>query len=382
MYVVICVFLILIVGLRYRIGGDSIDYENEFNRIPTLVHLGSFRFESIRWAPGFTLFMIISKSLYPDFTMFQLLHATIVNSIIFWFILHNTRNKFIAICIYYISMYLYFNVEVLRESLAVCMFLLAWPFFRKGQWLFYYLMVIGATFFHVSALFTFLLPCLAIPGVRNLFRLGYKTIFILIILFGISLYIGERFFSMIKLLSMNETINERADVYGKSTTFGFMVLNVMGMLEAMLKDILIPVLALWFFRLTMKNKEGTDEYKAFRKMEILIMANIYISTVALSIIMVSRFSNYLNLFVYVMIASCFFQKVELKKKKRKVRLSSLYWSFIFLVVTSVYMKGYFGNTYGSSTNKRYMLYYPYYSVLDPQEDPRREEILRYRVHIK
>lgn len=378
-YIFICILLIFIAGLRYRIGGDSIGYENEYRNLPTLAHLGAFRFNSIRWEPGFTMLMIFSKTFSSDFTLFQFLHATIVNSIIFWFIFKNTENKFICAFLYCIGMYLNFNTEVLRESLAVCVFLLAWPFFRKGQWIFYYLLCSFACFFHTSAFFTLILPVFAIPGIRGGFRLGYKTIFICVVLFVIGFYLGKKFFSIIKSMSQNDTITERAITYSK-TSYGSSLLNIFGILEVILKGCIIPAFAIWYRRLSLKGIQDKQEIKDFMKMEIMVMCSIYVSVLAMSIFILGRFNNYLNLFTFVMISSCFFQRVTIKRKR--YRLGGIYWLGVFLVVSSMSFKGYFDNTYGSTQKKRYMLYYPYYSRLEPKEDPKREEILRFSFHIK
>ena len=378
-YIGICVLLIFIAGLRYRIGGDSIGYESEYKNIPSLFHMRGFKLNSIRWEPGFIWFMILSKTLSSDFTIFQFLHAVVVNSIIFWFIFKNTENKFICVSLYCIGLYLNFNTEVLRESLAVCIFLLAWPFFRRGNWIFYYLICIAACFFHISAVFTLILPIFAIPGIRGGFRLGYRTIFICVILFGISFYLGKKFFSIIKLLSQNETVTERAEIYGK-TSYGGSVLNIFGILEAILKGCILPACAIWYRKLTLKGTDDQQKIKDFRKMEIMVMSGIYVSVMTMAIFILSRFNNYLNMFTFAMISICFFQKVEIKR--RKFKLGGIYWSIILLLLFSLNFKAYFANTYGSTKNKRYMLYYPYYSRLDPTEDQRREEILRFAFHIK
>lgn len=377
-YVAICVFLIVIAGLRYRIGGDTIFYEREFDKIPSLANLGSFHLDSIRWAPGFTLFMMLCKSISTDFTVFQFFHATIINSIIFWFIYKNTPNKFICVCLYAVCLYTDFNNEVLRESMAVCVFLLGWPYFKRGKWLLYYPFAIGACFFHASAIMTLVLPLFAIPGIRGGFRLGYRTIIFCVIIFAVSSYIGKRFFSIIKLLSDNQSINNLADSYEDTRYAGGF--NIFGVLEALTKNVLIPAFGIWYYRLTVRMKNDPLQLKYFRKMEIMAVLSIYIAMAAMAISILFRFNNYLNIFVYAMISSCFFQKVQVRRKRYK--LGGFSWACILLIILSINFKSYFVNTYGSATNKRYMIYYPYYSRLDPQKDQRREEILRFSVHIK
>lgn len=347
--------------------------------MPTFEDLGRAKFSGIRYEPGFVVFASLARSLSPDFTLFQFFHAIVVNTIIFWFVYKNTKNKFIAITLYYVCLYLNLNTEVLRESLAVCCFLLAWPFFRDGKWICYYLMIILAMTFHISATMLLFFPLCAIPGIRTLFTLGKRNIFICLIIFGICLLIQRRFFSVIQSMSSSDIVSERAEIYAKSS-FGGIILNVLGMVEYTIKLIIIPLCALWFLKAKYSIDKTSKENKSFQKMEILIIIGIYLVVVSFVINIFNRYNNYLGLFNFIVISSCFFTKYESEKRQRPLKIPGIYWSLIFLFILLVNSNGYMAGTYGSDTNKRYSLYYPYYSRLNPQIDPKREEIYRYSKH--
>mgnify|MGYP002903590012 FL=1 len=70
---VIIVFLILIAGLRYRVGGDSLHYIDTYTSMPTWKNWEFFSFDE-GYGPLWYLFCAISKTLGADFVYLQLLH--------------------------------------------------------------------------------------------------------------------------------------------------------------------------------------------------------------------------------------------------------------------------------------------------------------------
>lgn len=127
------VFMVLVSlsGFRYRIGGDSYFYIKMYEYLPTLPELSSIELGVSKLQPLWLLLNAISRTISPDFFVFQLLHALIVNSIIFYFFRKYTKYVFTAVLLYFIGFYGYFNFEILRESLAICVFLLSLEFFVK-----------------------------------------------------------------------------------------------------------------------------------------------------------------------------------------------------------------------------------------------------------
>ena len=375
-----CLLFIAIAGLRYRIGNDSIIYENNYKDLPTLFELGSFRFSSIRYEPGFIIFASIPKTFSPDFVYLQIFQAIVVNTIIFWFVYKNTQNRFIALILYFICLYVNLNTEVMREALAVCCFLLAWPFFRNGKWLLYYPLVLLAITFHISAVMLLFLPIITVPGIRYFFRLGPQVLITALILFALGMVLQRKFFFIVEQLSANETIVDRAAEYSKSS-LGGLRLNIIGMTEQLIKNVFIPIGALMYLKRRVKNdKDITTDTRWLKRMEMLIVAGTYFAVIALCIPIVARFNNYFGMFFYVAVASCFFTVAYFKRKK--YRLPGSYWIVILVLICAIYFKLFFANTHGSQTKKVYMIYYPYESVLDPKENYDRESIYRLFKHFK
>lgn len=379
-YCILCLMFIAIAALRYRIGNDSIIYENIYRYFPTIGELPSYNFDTLRFEPGYIVFSSIPRTFSSDFTYFQIFHAFVVNPIIFWFVYKNTKNKYIGITLFYVCLFLNLNTEVLREALAVCCFLLAWPFYKKGNWVIYYLFIALACTFHISSLILVFLPIFAIPGLRYCFRLGIQVLFIGVVVFAVCIFLQRKFFFILQEVATNESIMERAETYSKSS-LGSLRLNIFGMLDQLIKSVLIPLAALWYMKRKYKSEEN-DFYtlRWLRRMEIIIITGVYFAIAAMSIPIAGRFNNYVALFNFVMISSCFFTTVRISH--RRWRIGGIYWSAILAFIICINARLYFVNTHGSSSKKVYMVYYPYESRIDPKENPDREDIFRLYKHFR
>lgn len=152
----IFISLTLLIGLRYKVGGDSIAYEMIFEDAHALT---TWRYTWMHiYQPGFTFIEAIAKSIFTQFYVFQIIHAFIVNLALFIFINKNSRYFFISLLIIEFIVYLYFTTEILRETLAVLTFALSYPYYQKKKWGKYYLCVIIAMHFHISSIILAILP--------------------------------------------------------------------------------------------------------------------------------------------------------------------------------------------------------------------------------
>lgn len=151
------VYLVLLVGLRYKVGGDTLNYMDYYAWAPDL---SGWKFIDAKnpYEPFFTLLVSAARSVSGEFYVFQLLHALILNACIFYYIAHNTKYRFSALFFCFLIYYIYFSTEVLRESLAVFVFVLNYRNYRDCRWGRYYFGATVACLFHISAVFLFLLP--------------------------------------------------------------------------------------------------------------------------------------------------------------------------------------------------------------------------------
>ncbi len=157
-YFFLLFLFIIIAGVRYRIGGDTIIYMRMYSDIPEFSDLiyGNYSFttEDPLWIFFCSFLRIFSK----DFVLLQLTIAAIVNTSVFLFIKRFSRFVFSSLLLYFCLFYLNLNTEIIRESLAISLFLYAVAFYVNRKWLKYYIIAVIAFLFHSSAIILFFLP--------------------------------------------------------------------------------------------------------------------------------------------------------------------------------------------------------------------------------
>lgn len=157
-FALLCLILICIAGFRYRVGGDTIRYMDNFNSYNVLGQLKASDFDREGVMPLSILFVSLCKTISTDFYVLQFIHAIIVNVIIFSFIYKHTRFIFSTVLFYMVWSYLEFNTEIIKESLAICTILLGIDNLLSKKYIRYYLFCIVALGFHLSAIIAFLFP--------------------------------------------------------------------------------------------------------------------------------------------------------------------------------------------------------------------------------
>lgn len=362
---------VCVAAFRYRMGVDSVMYEHEYPDMPTLAQLWDYKFSDSRYQPLYILFTAISRSISSDFFCFQLLHAVYINTIIFWFFRKYTRHTFTALSLYFLMLYLTFNMEVLRESLAVATFLLAWPMFRKGKWIWYYVICLVSLGFHLSAVLTFFIPLFWLPGLRQFFVLGRRTLVIFALIIGIGFIIQDKLFDVLSGISMFE---ERANAY-EEDTLGGAAQNAKGIAGYLLKYAIYPLLALYFLKKRKGNaaKGGVEELD---KEEYMSMWNVYTTLLTMFITIFHRYNNYLAPFTILIIADWAFSSLSVGKVIWRYKY--YIWIMIFLPLFAIHIyTNFYGSLNKSGTLKQGAIYAPYKSRLNPEEDRTREKAFRY-----
>ena len=168
LWLFVFILLVLIIGLRYKVGGDTYNYMNYFAWSPELVYWEPFDVSG--FDPGFSLLTSTIKTLTDNLYVYQTIIAFLQTCMLMVFIKRNTPYKFLALLLLYISMYLYFSTEVIRETLAIGGLLLAYPLLERKKYVSYYIVSLLLLTLHSSAVL-----CLFLPLIRSL-RLNRKFI--------------------------------------------------------------------------------------------------------------------------------------------------------------------------------------------------------------
>lgn len=348
------ILFILIAGFRYRVGGDSLGYEDNFNDLPMLSDLKEFDFANALYNPLWYVFNAMTKSVNDNFYFFQLIHTAVVNITIFWFIKKYSLNKYLGIILYFLLYYLYFNTEILRESLAISAFLISVPYLVNKQYIRYYICCGLAYLFHSSAFILLFVP-LASMHISNRNR----------VLLLISLYILLTFTPLKKIIyifSFNENINAKLDSYTG------IELSFFGALLEILK--ILPVLLVQYIR----NKKKLPRHVFEEYVNIYLFIGILTSFIA-------GFYRLQNYFVILIIIYIVDTIVELYRAKYFIS----YYKTSICVAWILFFQVFYliRDTSEYSPNTRfYNLYIPYHSIIDEEKYDARETLFynTIRVH--
>lgn len=373
-YIFVLIIFVLVAGLRYRLGVDSTRYEYGYKLTPTLAQLPTYDYESTRYGFGYLFFNAIARSISDNFVMLQLLHASFINSIIFYFFYKNTNHIFTALLLYFFLAYTNYNYEVLRESCAIAMFLIAWRYFLSNRWIKYYICVAIAILFHISAAILIFLPIFYIPWFRSFFSYGWKFYLMIGVVLVVSKIVSDYFFDWLKLLEIS-SMDEYATTYENSSLGEAVSVNIKGQIYYFIKSFLFPACALFLFHGSKLMSVEMDVSPQVRlKLQYMVCWLVYLSMAMIFIKLFYRFCNYFLPFYIILLTDVLFSKI--KYKKRKVRMSYVVWMVILVPFIYINISDYFRADSGSSI-PQIRRYYPYASVLNPEKNKQREQLYRF-----
>lgn len=350
-YWVALALLILIAGFRYEVGGDTRNYMIAFQFTPNLSEILGYSDARGKIQPLWLLFSSVAKTISPSFYSLQIMQAIVVNTAVFIFFKRATNYYFTAILIYSVGAYPMFNFEVMREAMAISLFLCAYPAYRDGRWKAFYFFIVLAFLFHASALFLFFLPLL---------RRRQPPIILAPIVFlaGAALepsirgYLGggDSFGGLLGY----------ASVYDDYTATG------RGLVSLFILFVLFPMALLYIISGVLKEK--TDPIRT------LVATGIWVGAATSSFFIFFRLLNYFTP-IYMVAAGIAVHRVY--RFRGTLPLRAMVASILLCGIFFIYTFRYFSDTSAAAYGTRwYMRWYPYYSILDEREDSAREEARR------
>ncbi len=329
----IAVYIILLMGLRYRVGMDTLNYMSNYNFAPTLKEFNNLDFSETRFEPGYLLLCSLCKSITPDFWLLQLLHSLILCICVFKFIKKNVINPFIGIAVYMYLAWLYFNTEIIRESLAIGVFLLNYSNLKENKLIKYYIISFVSIGFHFSAIIT-----LFFPLVKYLrFNVLYIIACILIVMI---IPFAEQLTSYINIISITNRIDEHISS-ADTLNFNWRIANL-------IKNVSVSIISVIIYR-KLKIKSDLTPF-------ILFHTLMGIGAFSIPIIF-SRLSNYTLPFVIIYVANLISLLSEYKCKFIKFTL------IVFLFMSQLFYY-----------KDMFYAWFPYVSIFDKNIVYEREKL--------
>lgn len=344
-YYLSMIILILLAGFRWKVGGDSLGYQKIFDSsIYPIYQFDKINFLKIGWEPGYLLLNSLGKTIVPEFWFFQMMHASFVNIILFQFFKRYTPFYFTAILFYSVLYYFYFNMEILREIIPICIFVrFMYPALEEENYKKYYILNIIMIFFHNSAIVLLLFPIL------SKFKLNRKGLIVLGSTILMFIVVFSLFPNIVNVFAVTDSLSSKFIKYSKYT------LNITGMIYNFIIFAFLPYCLI----------KLNERYYKKLYFEKLIFPYFFIISIYISYSGFGRFINYFGLFMLVFFVNTLYMIMHIKVF-RKVRL-------VFIIVLSCgplyYKYQYYSISYDHiiRDTTKFNMYYPYSSIFNKED---------------
>ena len=246
-------------------------------------------------------------------------------------------------------------MEVLRESLCICMLLVSTRLLLEKRWILYYVVCVFALFLHYSALVMFLFPPLFVFFKRP------SWVYQLVLLIGIFVFtaIVNVPLLLLSVLSVDEQLMILAEKYLDSER------NLMGMLSLLLQY--LPLFGMIFLQ---------ERYKIRQKIDFtpIVMGVVVIYAFSMNLTGLNRLVNYFIPFILIYTVNTVYYMISNIKVKFTLGYTALAASLSVLCFNYYYY--YAKDVSDAYPNTRfYTIFYPYSSVFSPEQDEHRERFI-------
>lgn len=350
-YNFVLLLFILVAGLRYKVGGDTLVYYHYYENLLSWSEIEFSDLFKGRYSFLWNVLATTSKSISDNFVVLQLIQAGFVNATIFWFIKKHTKYRFTSLLLYFLFAYLYFNMEIMRESIAISFFLISYQFFQKERWALYFMIAFVAFLFHFSAFIIFVFPLLKV------FKFNLKNIFFVTLLTIIFLYVFINTPGLINILLYTEVVEMKYEIYSELSQ------NVNGKIVSIITYLIVPFYLLRIYIKT--NHDGT-------KFKDLYLSFFMIVTIYLVYSGFGRFLNYMTPYMIIVYAELL-NSIYNQKKYNEVKRLVVIGLIVFTLLPKVSYYSQDTSEYYPDTIK-FNLWYPYSSIFTEEEYVFREYI--------
>ena len=349
-YGITCLYLILLAGLRYCLGGDTQSYMIDFDYVPTSSHY--FRayivdqFVEHSYMPGWSLLNIFCANVFGTFYAVQLIQAFVVNTCIFYLFKRYTKHVFLCALLFGLTgNFFNFNTEVMREAFAICLAGIGMLQYQNGKKIQFYLLICIGLFFHLSAAFALLFPFIHFKDIN--LRLLSITLLLSFVLWGLS---------DLLMTYLPQYLNGELAIVAKVLIYSNSKSTIFGYLSAAIHYIICQGAIIYF---TYKYMDDDDE----RKSHFAHYASFYLFTAitACGLAGFNRFLNYSIIFILIIVAEYIY---HIKKQLTELTITKCVLLLLFFFFPFLHF-----NIYMPETEKRfYEFFVPYTSVLNEQEN--------------
>lgn len=355
-YVLCCLFLVLIAGLRDGLGGDTFFYQRNFEywyegamENDLLSTLG-WELKHAGYMPLWSLMNVWMRQYADSFVVFQLVQALIVNGVICWVISRHTDNGFLFLFFYFLlGTFFLFNTEVMREGLAIAMGLVGIECFNSHHKGLFWVFAVLAFGFHISAVALLIYPFFRV-------KMTWRTIAWASLATFVAWFLSDVVLTVLVERStvLPDFLRFRLQGYTAFAT------NFNGFVRFLLHFLLIPAVLILFSM----QRDMSDQEREWR--ERMVAFFLPLALMAVAVAGFSRFTNYVVVFELLALAEV--ARSLFAEERHLLVRSGAVLAFMALYTWSLL------TYYPQNDFYMYEFYHPYTSVFnqDDVERNRRE----------
>ena len=350
-YHFVLIVLILVAGLRYRLGIDTVNYLDSFyHKYPYIWDIDKDYLLAASREPLWLFLNSAILSFGGKFFILQLVQSSIVNIIVFRFFKKHSKYPFICILFYFLSIYFLWNMVVMRSAVAMAIGLVGNDYILDRKWKEGYFTYLIAVMFHYSAVVLFVTPFLLF------LRLNRKGLLILLSMAVCGFIIERLLGEYLLLFEISDDLNglsSKLDHYSGYLENG----RFSGGLSSLriLPSLVYGLLSLWLVK-------KYDEQFDIEKYEPFLMIGLIFVVMQFGFTMSYRFVRFFEVYFIIFEVQLFINLLNSRRLTKALSLGRtiLIFSPLFL---SVLFYSFF---------IRYSWYVPYTSVVNRSIDKNRE----------
>ena len=346
-YNAVLILLILIAGLRWRLGTDTVGgLDSFYNGTPLLSNV-VFEDKMVRY-PLWVLLNSVMYTFGGKFFVVQLVQSSVLNILLFKYIKKHSKYIFTCVFFYFIWVYTTFNMEEMKASMAIPFCLFANDYFLENKWIKGFLLMLIGCLFHFSVFVLLVTPLLLFLRVN---RLGIS---ILIFSFFIGYILQKVLADYIMILEFSEEIYDKAERYADSEKYGAGI-SLFRTLILIIPLVFYSLFSFYYVKVKGHNPEliRLEPYLMIGMVFCILQINIYI------------FYRYFHFYIIYFIFFFVQAFVDSIHKTKNVSIPLLYCRNMMIILPLFFLMllPYKGN---------YYRYYPYSSVIERRLDRTRE----------
>lgn len=347
-YLVVLVFFVLIAGLRYRLGNDTPRYIYYFyHQYPTLDKLSieEYAFES----PLYVLLNSFVRSFDGRFYVVQLIQSLFVNVLIFSYFRKHTKYIFTCVFFYAVtSSYFSYNMEAMRASMGIVIFLYANDYIFNKKWIKGYCLYSLAVFFHPQMIVAMFFPLLYFLRINK-----FSVIFIIAAYF-FGFYIQSVLGNYLMIFDEDSELGNRALGYVESEKYGTYQGNLNSKIVHIFPNVIYGLACLMYLKI--------KKIEVVNKLQPFVILSIAFLEMQMNMHIMYRFVQFFSVYLHILYAETLVNIAKDTKRLNKclayVRAFVIFSPFLFAVLYNRYLASYRN--------------FPYSSVIDRKIDKTRE----------